>query len=420
MVSDFLPNRGKTDGDSDTDSQTDEQAFVPPEALVDQEEFIDMAAGSKKPASKKPKKALRKPLALVVSLKDWWQKRTKKQQLIAAAAFGAVILLVGGFLILHKPKPAPKPAPVVKQEEKKVEPPKPTTEASRLTGVQVPPEYNQLPVTGIMIENSPDARPQSGLKDAGVVFEAVAEGGITRFLTLFQEAQPDYVGPVRSVRPYYLQWLQGFDAAVAHVGGSGEALEKIRTDGIKDLDQFYNGGAYQRITQRYAPHNVYTSLGALLSLEKSKGYTSSTFTGFTRKAEKAIVPPTVTSIDFVISGPLYNVHYDYDPDNVSYKRSEGGKPHTDERSGQQLAPKVVIALVMPQGIDPDGLHTTYSTIGSGKAYIFQDGGVTEGTWAKAADKEQFQFKDAAGAVIPLNAGQTWISVVGDVADVSYR
>lgn len=414
---------------SENESNYEEPSFAPPEAVAEEEEVIDMAgeAESRKPkvesdGSKKQRSFKEKLLAPLTAIQQWLEKRSKKQKIIiiAATVLLLILLIVGGVLAFHKkPKPIPKPAPVIVKKEEKKEPPKPTTEASHLTGVQVPLEYNLLPVTGIMIENSPDARPQSGLKDAGVVFEAIAEGGITRFLTLFQEAQPDYVGPVRSVRPYYLVWLQGFDAAVAHVGGSGEGLAKIQRDNIKDLDQFYNGSAYERITARYAPHNVYTNLGSLLALEKSKGWTSSTFTSFVRKAEKTPLPvPTVNKIDFSISGPLYSVHYDYAPTTNTYLRSEGGKPHTDEKSGQQLSPKVVIALVLSQGIDPDGVHTSYNTLGSGKVYIFQDGGMTEGTWSKTSDKEQFKFADATGAPIGLNPGQTWISAVGDASDVS--
>ncbi|MEO8862964.1 MAG: DUF3048 domain-containing protein, partial [Candidatus Saccharimonadales bacterium] len=276
------------------------------------------------------------------------------------------------------------------------------------------------PVTAVMIENSPDARPQSGLKDAGVVFEAVAEGGITRFLTLFQEAQPDYIGPVRSVRPYYLSWLEAFDAPVAHAGGSPVALAKLRADGVMDLDQFANGGSYHRVSNRYAPHNLYTSMAELLALSKSKGKTSSTFTGFARKAEKPLATPTASAIDFSISGPLYNPHYDYDAATNSYRRSLAGKPHVDERSGVQITPKVVIAIVVGQSIDPDRVHTAYATLGSGKAYIFQDGGVTEGTWSKASDKEQIVFGNANGSPLALNPGNTWISVVGSASYVSYK
>ena len=400
--------------------EAEEPSFSPPEAVAQQEEVIDMAGESDKPVTGPKNSGNKNPLKYLAVIKEKWLALTKKQKIIVGgAALLGVVLAIGGIVVLTR-KPAPKPAPVVQKiEEKAPEPPKPTTEPSKLTGVQVPIEYNQLPVTGIMIENSPDARPQSGLKDAGVVFEAVAEGGITRFLTLFQEAQPDYVGPVRSVRPYYLAWLQGFDAAVAHVGGSGEALQKIKTDGIKDLDQFYNGGPFQRVSGRYAPHNVYTSLGALIALGKTKGYNTSNFTGFTRKTEKPIVPPTARVIDLNISGPLYNVHYDYDANNVRYLRSMAGRPHTDEKSGEQIAPKVVIALVMSKGIHPDGIHTVYGTIGTGKAFIFQDGGVTEGTWAKGTDKEQFVFKDAAGVLIGLNPGQTWISIVGAPNNVAF-
>lgn len=334
----------------------------------------------------------------------------------------AALLFVGtaGTYALYKHFHAPIPnAQGVVVTKKPAQAPKPTTEASRLTGVQVAPELNKRPVTGIMIENSPDARPQSGLNDAGVVYEAVAEGGITRFLALFQEAQPSYIGPVRSVRPYYLDFLMPFDASIAHVGGAPQALADIKSFGVKDLDQFYNSAAYTRITQRYAPHNVYTSFANLDALNTSKGFISSSFTGFVRKKEAATPQPTAKSINFAISSLLYNVHYDYDAATNSYKRSEGGKPHTDEKSGAQLSPKVVIALVMSRGIASDGQHTDYGDVGSGHMYVFQDGTLTEGTWSKADRRAQFSFTDASGKPLQLNPGQTWITLVDNTGSVTY-
>lgn len=433
MVNDIRGSKrgGSPVGDENKDD-LEEVRFVPPEIIAKDEEVIDMStagtAGSTtnsqqltvKTKNKEIKKFGKLSLWLE-NLKNWWGGRTKKQKIIiGAAAALALILLAASAYLIFKPDP-PKPAPAAQKIEEKKEPPKPTTEASKLTGVQVPPEYNLLPVTGIMIENSPDARPQSGLHEAGVVFEAIAEGGITRFLTLYQEAQPDYVGPVRSVRPYYLQWLQGFDAAIAHVGGSGEALAKIRNEGIKDLDQSFNGGAFQRVSQRYAPHNVYTGLGTLIALGKTKGYNKSEFAGFPRKvdAPAAAAAANAKSIGIAISGPLYNVNYSYDAATNSYPRNIGGLPHKDERSGKQITPKVVIAIVVPQSIHPDRVHTSYAVIGSGQAYIFQDGTVTVGTWSKASDKEQILFGDANSAPIGLNAGQTWISVVGSAPAVTF-
>ncbi len=359
--------------------------------------------------------------------RKWWHilhwKHTHlsrpKWALLVVSLFLAILLAVFGAYKLFKhltyQTPQQKQAAV-----KKKEPPKPTTEASHLTGIQVDPALNNRPVTGVMIENSPDARPQSGLTAAGVVFEAIAEGGITRFLALFQEAQPDYIGPVRSARPYYLDWALEFNASYAHVGGSPDALNLIKTLGVRDLDQFANGSYYDRVSSRYAPHNVYTSTAKLDALNQKKGYTGSTFTSWPRKAEKKVVTPTAKTIDLAVSGFLYSPHYDYDAATNTYLRSEGGQPHKDERSGAQIAPKVVIAMVTDYSIAGDGVHSVYSDLGSGHVFIFQDGSVNEGTWQKADHNSQIVFKDSNGNAITLNPGQTWLTMVASSGAVSYK
>ncbi len=351
-----------------------------------------------------------------------WFKRHKK---LTVALFALILILGGGggtaAILFNKPKPQPQavasPEPVPPPE-----PPKPTTEASRLSGLQIQPELNLRPVTAIMIENSPDARPQSGMLEAGVIFEAIAEGGITRFLCLYQEGMPTYIGPVRSLRPYFLDWLMPFDAAVAHVGGSRDALQQVKDLGLKDLDQFQNSAAYARIPERYAPHNVYTNTTNLDTLNKAKGFTSSKFTSWPRKEDAPSDTPNASSLDFAISGFLYNPHYDYDKTTNTYKRSEGGKPHIDEKTSTQLSPKVVIAMVVPnkpiQG--SDGYRHEYSAVGSGKAYIFQDGVGVEATWSKPDRKAQLTFTDAAGEPIKLNAGQTFISMVSAASAITQK
>jgi len=329
-----------------------------------------------------------------------------------AIVIAITLALLGGSVaafVLTRDKPAPPPP--IQKEEPKPEPPKPTTEPSRLTGLPVKLALNKRPVTGVMIENSPDARPQAGLKEAGVVFEAVAEGGITRFLALYQESQPGNLGPVRSVRPYFLDFLRPFDAGVAHVGGSPEALAQIRTDNIKDLDQFANPGAYARSPKRFAPHNMYTNMPALDVLNKSKGFTKSKFTGFPRKPDAPAKKPSARGINIDISSFLYNIRYDYDAKSNSYKRSMAGRPHIDENTNSQISPKVVLALVMPRGIHPDGTHTVYPTAGKDKLYVFQDGVLREGTWQKTGRAAQFVFKDDKGKPFKFNAGQTWLTMI---------
>lgn len=368
-----------------------------------------------------------------------------KKKLIIISVVLALLLVAGGTAFaLTRSEPAPVKKPVV-TKKKVVATPAPKPIVSPLTGLVVTAEQRDLPVIGVMIENSPNARPQSGLKEAGVVYEAIAEAGITRFLALYQENHAANVGPVRSARPYYLDWAMAFDAAYAHVGGSPDALQRIKEIGVKDMDQFFNPSAYHRITARFAPHNVYTSIGQLTDLAKSKGYDKSTFTSFPRKAEQPYKAPTPTpepspnaktkttakptatdtrtpanSIDFGISSAFYNAHYDYDAATNTYKRSEGGAAHMDAVTNTQLDPKVVIALAMPYGLMADGFHSAYTTIGSGTMFLFQDGTVTSGVWSKGEPKEQFVFKDDAGKILTLNPGQTWISVVGNPANVSYR
>ena len=336
-----------------------------------------------------------------------WIKTHKKLSII----IGAVLILTisGGvtYFVLSQPKPPvekktvvkPKPAPVVKYY-------------SPLTGVEVPNQVaTTQPVTAIMIENSPDARPQSGLKQAGVVFEAIAEGGITRFLTLHQEDKPQLIGPVRSLRMYYVDWLAPFNASVAHVGGSKAALDEVRNGNYRDIDQFFNAGSYWRATDRYAPHNVYTSFERLDALNAAKGYATSSFTGFPRADGKAATAPNASSVTINISSPLYNSTYAYDPATNLYNRSLAGVPHMDREAGQ-ITPSVVIALKVNEvTVMEDGYRQSITTTGSGEAVIFQNGVATAATWAKASRGEQLTFTDAAGKPIQLYRGQTWISAV---------
>lgn len=367
---------------------------------------------------------LSKPHKHFGRLWDWWKTLDWKERLGVLGVSLLVIFAVGVvWIAFFHPSNTPsitlathaKPKPKVKA---------PITAASPLTGLQVDPALASRPVTGIMIENSDFARPQSGLQDAGVVYEAIAEGGITRFLALFQEARPGYIGPVRSLRPYYIDFAAPFQASIVHVGGSPDALSIVRSGNYRDLDQFFNSGAFTRIGARPAPHNVYTNFDKLDALNQSKGYTSSTFTIWPRKVDKKLAAPTAKTIDIAVSSPVYYSHYTYDATSNTYFRSEGGAAHmelvsADDKTGVQIHPKVVIALVMAYSIAADGKHSVYADSGSGGAYIFQDGDVTLGHWTKADSASQIQFSDANNVPLKLNAGQTWLTLVADGSKVKY-
>lgn len=342
------------------------------------------------------------------SLATWFHTHPRKRWVVIAAGFLVLASIVGGIVWALTPAKSA-PVPTVTTPPK----PKPTQKYySPLTGNEVPSKAaTTAPVTGIMIENSPEARPQSGLKDAGVIYEAIAEGGITRFLALYQEAKPELIGPVRSLRMYYVDWLAPYNASAAHIGGSAAALAEIRNGSYRDIDQFFNAGSYWRVTDRAAPHNVYTSFERLDALNAAKQYTSSTFQSFARTSTPPAGSAPATSVAVTISGPLYNSAYTYDQASKTYLRSEGGAAHND-REGGQLAPAVVIAMhVDMTRVMEDGYRQSIATTGTGKVEIFQQGTVTEGTWRKNSRNEPLELIDANGKAIELARGQTWITAI---------
>lgn len=338
-------------------------------------------------------------------LRAWIRRHPQRAYLIA----GILIILVAlGIVALIFAQPIERIAsPVI--TGKTVEP---TKYYSPLTGLQVADEAaTKQAVTAIMIENSPSARPQSGLKQAGIVYEAVAEAGITRFLALYQQDKPALIGPVRSVRMYYVDWAAPYNATIVHVGGSAAALAEVRNGTYRDGDQFFNGAYFWRTSDRAAPHNVYTSFEKLDGLNSAKGWNESKFTGFARTDGKTSATPNATSIAINISSASYNTHYDYDAASNTYLRSIGGEESIDREHGQ-LAPNVVVAMRVDMStVMEDGYRESITTSGAGNTTIFQNGMAIDCTWRKNSRSEPLQFVDADGKEISLNRGQTWIAAV---------
>ena len=274
-------------------------------------------------------------------------------------------------------------------------------------------------VTAVMIHNSLSARPQSGLAQAGIIFEALTEGGVTRFMALYQESAPNLIGPIRSARPYFLDYANPFDASLAHVGGSPQALLDIKSLKMKDLDQLNNGSPFKQAGNRTAPSNVFSSFTSLDEYNKKQNYLKSSFQGFSHKSDVSQTP-TAGTIDFLLSSQFYNSEFKYSASTNSYLRFQGGAKQIDALNGQQLSPKVVISMFVSQAYDPDGQHTSYSTTGQGKLYVFQDGIMSPGTWRKNDRKSQLEFTDQYGLPMKLNSGQLWITLVSNDGDVTFK
>jgi hypothetical protein len=297
---------------------------------------------------------------------------------------------------------------VEKQPEPEPEP-EPVRYYSPLTGIEVTENESRRPVTAIMIENLAGknaARPQSGLYEAGIVYEAVAEAGITRFLALYQEARPEKVGPVRSVRMHFLEWATPYNATIVHAGGAADALEAIRRGRYRDLSE--SKTYMYRTKDRIAPHNLYTSFNLLDEFNASKGYTSSEFTGFSRKPESPSAEVPAGKIEISMSTAGYKVDYTYDVATNSYLRSVGGEAHLDAERGQ-IKPKVVVVINLKETTRTGTKWTNFVTTGSGDAYVFQDGEAVIGSWQRDRTTDGIRFFDKDGKEILLNAGGVWIS-----------
>lgn len=332
----------------------------------------------------------------------------------------------------------------------------PKTEACPLNGsLHTKPAHDQWEKRrplAVMIENHQEARPQSGLSSADVVYEAVAEGGITRFMSLFLcsfgEVQ---VGPVRSARTYFLDWLSEYDPLYAHVGGANSpgpanALGQIIDYKIKDLNQFGIGYPtywrdYQRLGRPVATeHTMYSTTNKLWEIGEKKGWGVADALGirwdknfvpwkFLKKDEAVNTGTAATKVDvnFWESQGAYQVQWNFDATCNCYKRKNAGEDHADLNTKKQLSPSTVIVQFMKESRANDGYegnaHLLYANKGpqapSGKALIFMNGKVVKGTWNKANRLGRETFKDEAGKEISFLPGQIWIQTVPEGSSVTY-
>lgn len=295
----------------------------------------------------------------------------------------------------------------------------------------------------VMIENHIEARPQSGLTSADIIYEAVAEGGITRFMAIFYCNLSDIqVGPVRSARTYYLDWLGEYDALYAHVGGANtpgpaDALSQIIRYSVKDLNQFSIGFPvfwrdYQRVGHPVATeHTMYSTTAKLWEVGAKRGFLATdsagvkwdkNFASWKFKDDKGGGTTVNIKVNFWESQPGYQVEWNYEGTTNSYKR-KNGEPHIDLNNKQQLEAKVIIVQFQRESNANDGypgnVHLLYGTTGSGKALIFQEGSVVEGKWTKVSRTARTKYADKNGKEIELNKGQIWIQTVPEGSKVSY-
>ena len=305
----------------------------------------------------------------------------------------------------------------------------------------------------VMIENHQEARPQSGLSFADVVYESVAEGGISRFMAVFYcgiSGGSVSLAPVRSARTYFLPWVLEYDALYNHVGGAGncdddtvderaKALCQIDQWNIKDMDQFgisfptcYRN--YDRLDHPVATeHTMVCQTDKLFKLASDRGWTNVDSKGVSwdKKFEQWKFKDdansgdrgTTETISFVAWKGYekdYGVQWLYDKTANIYKRNNGGVPHKDLETDEQITAKVVV-IQFAKEIGPvdDHMHLLYNNIGTGTGLLFEDGKAEKITWEKEDKYSRTKFIGAGGKEIQFTRGQLWIHMLPIGTAVTY-
>lgn len=337
----------------------------------------------------------------------------------------------------------------------------PKTEECPLNGAmyskKAKTEWETRRPMAVMIENHQEARPQSGISSADVVYEAVAEGGITRTMSLFYCKLPSLVGPVRSARMHFMKMLKEYGQfpLYVHVGGANcnketgsgcangakaDALGTINKwgwGGYNDLNQFsvpypifYRD--YERLPNVATEHTMYSDPKKLLKYAAEKRKLTNVDEDGIKWYEKSKTTPAFAQWKFAddakekgtiakVYYPFWNqfqndysVTWDYDATTNSYKRTNGQASHIDKNTGKQLETKNVVLLFAkesPANDNYEGGHILYDYSTSGDAIIFQNGNKIEGKWTKGADESRTKFTDKTGKEISFVRGQIWISIL---------
>lgn len=273
------------------------------------------------------------------------------------------------------------------------------------TGLPLEEENIDKTKFSVMVENSPNSRPHSGLDQADVVYEMEVEGNVTRFLALFNDNIPEKIGPTRSSRHYYLPVAESWNMPYIHFGGSPEAYNKLSTLAVPTIDGITQSKYFIRDSSRYAPHNAYLVTNQLDTFEENP--INEKFAFDADASYESSLPSTSLKIAY---NNFTHVEYHYNEKTNQYKRFLEGQPHADRETGTQISTNnIIVAYANQQLISGDNKGRIDITLtGTGEAVYLLDGQAVKGTWKTEDGNLRFYLDNT---IIALNPGKTWIQVV---------
>ncbi len=339
----------------------------------------------------------------------WQIKKNKKVQIILAVVVLAAAVIVVGAIVFNGEEIVSDSGIAANDKNSSSDEP---SYVRSIDGVLVPSGRDNYFPVAVMVENMVSSRPQAGLDRANLVYEALVEGGITRFMAIYASGDEiERIGPVRSARTYYLDWVKELDALYAHIGGSPESFQLIPQYDIRDLNQFYNSQYFWRSTERSAPHNLYTSSALLAFAARDKAipeFGDYDMWKYSNSEDPSSGTGQTLTINF--SSYSYQVKYVYDNKENVFVRHQADEPHKMD-NGVTIKVKNVIVQFVKTRITDNENRLAIDTIGEGAAKIFMDGEETEATWKKPTREQRTKYYDSNGKEIVFNKGNTWVELV---------
>ncbi|MBQ2753516.1 MAG: DUF3048 domain-containing protein [Firmicutes bacterium] len=297
-----------------------------------------------------------------------------------------------------------------------------------LTGLYIDEEDARRRAFAVVINNLPKALPQSGLGDADIFYEVLAEGGITRLVAIFQELDAEKIGPVRSARDYFTYFALDNDAVFVHHGGSNTGYAAIKNRSIDNLDGM-SCQAFWRDQERFNTpgmyeHSSYTDGAGILASAEDYGYgLAKNDTPMFKFSEEEVFPSGEGAKDITLNFSADQIsNFVYSDVKGEYYRYQNGEAHIDELTGETIAVKNVIVQFANMFVIPgdEAGRREVELVGSGTGYYFTNGKYEPISWTKNSYSSPTKWYGADGKELELNKGKTFICVYPEGFDVTMQ
>ncbi len=307
------------------------------------------------------------------------------------------------------------------EEELKIDPVKEEIDTFMNTYINT----NERPI-GVMIDNDDEnARPQAGLDEAYLVYEMVVEGGATRFLAFFKGTDTEKIGPVRSSRHYFLDYLMENGGIYTHYGWSPKAQQDISSLRIEKINGVLgeDAGVFWRERKFKGDwHSAYTSIKNIKESAEKKGYSLVTDhkNGIKYADTYITLSKDKPAGEINLKYPSYLTGYKYNEQTGLYEKSIWNKPHTMQNGNVPVFKNIIIELKYDTALGDGTARRNINTTGNGKGYYITNGAYTEITWHKDSRKGNTVYKNTDGTELIINPGKTIVNVISPSQNIEIK